>query len=268
MKNLCFVTALPSEARPLVDHFKMKAMPHPHLKLFQGENGYLLQCGVGKLGACAATASMLQLLPNVQAIINVGIAGGEQPLNDVFLAHSILETATGKQWFPHMPPAAKLPGLPSIAVATVDQPSSEYNTKQIFDMEAAGIVSAAANVLDLAFVHSVKVISDNQQHGIDNINLHSVTESIELSLPHIHHLVEALPFNTLPDTQKIKQIRDELCDSIRHSSTEKSALLQLLQRYQTLHGKLPAAAQMVNQRSAKELHASLKADISSASLVY
>jgi len=92
MQSICLITALPAEARPLISHFGLQARGHRHLRLYRGDFGYLLQCGAGKLNAAASTAAMMQALPDINAVINVGIAGCQQPLGQTLVAHGVQET--------------------------------------------------------------------------------------------------------------------------------------------------------------------------------
>jgi len=268
MSAICLITALPSEAQPLTGYFKLSGLAHPHIRLFKGEHCYLLQCGIGKLNAAAATATMLETLPDVEAVINVGIAGSDQPIGEVLLAHHIVDGGSGQQWYPHLPPQKHLDNIKTIGVKTVDKPSRDYTPDTAFDMEAAGIALAATKKLDLAFVHSLKVISDNPAHGIENINMQSVNKGIESALPAVKNLMAALPFDTQVKKHLVDKLLLDIIGEIHYTETEKHSLQQLLNRHNALFGRLPDAVELTQYKSAKAIRQQLQQTVSAANVAY
>lgn len=268
MQSICLITALPAEARPLISYFGLQARGHRHLRLFQGDFGYLLQCGVGKLNAAANTAAMIQTLPNVNAIINVGIVGCEQPIGQTLVAHGVQDQSSSQQWFPHLPPVNRLPDTKSVQVQTVDKPSNNYSADVAFDMEAAGIFNAATKVMDLAFVHSVKVVSDNPESSIDAITAQSASSQVETTIPTIEKLTQALPFDLLPETTAVNTLTRSLTRHTHHTATEQHALKQLLHRYNALFSELPGNQLLQHQGSAKAIRTMLLSEIDNSSVSY
>jgi len=228
----------------------------------------LLQCGVGKLNAAASTAALLSTCPDVGGVINVGIAGSQQPIGESFLAHQIQDAASGQQWFPHLPAARKLNGLSTLAVLSVDSPAQEYSADTAFDMEASGIFAAATKILDLAFVQSLKVISDNEQSSIEAISAESVSTQIKNAIPIVEQLINALPFHTLPVHTNIEAFMHSLLDNIHYTETEQHALRQLLHRHKAVLGHLPEEARLLELGSAKAIRHTLGIDIDSAPVSY
>lgn len=251
MSKICLITALPSEARPLISHFRLKNAAHSHLRLYESPNCALLQCGVGKLNAAASTAAMLAHWPNVDAIINVGISGADRPIGETLLAHQIKDGGSGQKWFPHLPAQKHLPDTQTINVVTVDKPDTNYSKDTAFDMEAAGIVAAATKHLDLAFIQCVKVVSDNTEHNINNINMQLVTESISRAVPVIEKVMNSLPFYSQPNVQSIHDCVEVVVRQIHHTETQKHQLKKLLQRYCALNGALPPVSSLTENTTAK-----------------
>lgn len=264
----CLIVALPAEARPFIKYFGLRAMNHPHLRLYQGDSGYLLQCGVGKLNAASGTATMLQYLPDVAAIINVGIAGSDLPIGDTVIAHCVQDQASQQQWFPHLPPVRKLAGVGSVQILSVDKPATDYSPEYAFDMEASGIFNAAAKVLDLAFVHSIKVISDNNQSDIQQINANSVVEQIGNAVQSVEKMMQSLPFDTMPLSESVNALSASLIEQLHYTTTETHTLKQLLHRYNALSGDLPTAQSLLNLNSAKAVRQHLLSDINDARISY
>ncbi len=268
MPSICLITALPAEARPLITYFGMRAIGHSHLRLHQGESAYLLQCGVGKLNAAARTAAMLQSLPDVVAIINVGIAGSDRTLGETLLAHGVQDQASAQQWFPHLPAVNRLPDVASIQVCTVDKPSSNYTQELAFDMEASGIFNAASKVLDLAFVHCVKVVSDNAESTLDTITAKSASASIKEAIPTVEKLMHALPFDALPSTSAVEALSHALTNRVHYTATERHSLKQLLHRYNALFNEVPNAQALEKYNNAKDIRKMLLSKIDSAAVTY
>lgn len=243
-------------------------MNHPHLRLYQGDCGYLLQCGIGKLNAATGTAALLQYLPDVAAIINVGIAGSEQPIGNTVIAHCVKDQSSDQQWYPHLPPVRQLPGLKSVQVTTVDKPADDYSPDSAFDMEASGIFSAAAKVLDLGFVQSIKVISDNSQSNITDISSISVVESIGSAVPMVEQLMQSLPFDTLPSTGTVHTLSRLLTEKLHYTTTETHTLNQLLHRYKALVGSMPSEQSLLKLNNAKAVRRQLMSDIDNVRISY
>jgi nucleoside phosphorylase len=268
MKTICLIAALPAEARPLISHFRLNSVQHEHLRLYQRDNLFLLQCGLGKLNAAANTATMLQALPQVQAVVNVGIAGSDNPLGTVLLAHTIKDAATDKLWHPHLPATKKLPDIATVKVVSVDTPHTDYQQDSAFDMEVSGIFTAATKVLDLAFIHSLKIVSDNSESDISNINKTSVETNIEQAIPSLSKLLQALPFDALPDGDDVGLLCHTLRTKLHYTQTEQHAVKQLLNRHKALFGALPDTKQLLDMQSAKAIRTHLTDIVNSASVTY
>jgi len=268
MQSICLITALPAEARPLISHFGLKALGHRHLRLYRGDFGYLLQCGAGKLNAAASTAAMMQALPDVKAVINVGIAGCQQPEGQILVANCVQDQASSRQWFPHLPPVNRLPDMHAVRVLTVDQPADDYSADVAFDMEAAGIFNAASKVIDLAFIHSIKVVSDNGETGGKVITAKAATDHIKSAIPTIEKIIQALPFDLLPDTTAVDALTRSLVRHIHYTATEQHTLKQMLNRYKALYGELPSNQLLQSQGSAKAIRNMLITEINNARITY
>jgi len=268
MSNICLITALPVEARPLVAHFRLSSVAHRYLRLYRGEHCILLQCGVGKLNAAAATAAMLEYCPQVNAIVNVGIAGADQPLGTVVIAHAIKDEGSGRQWFPHLPAKRKLADAASIDVLTVDSARTNYDKQTAFDMEASGVALAASKRIDMAFVHSVKVVSDNGESPIDAISLSSVTTGMEKTFNVVENLIDTLPFDTQAKNQTIDHCVNELTKRIHYTETEKHKLTRLLQRLQATQGHIPSADDLAGHSNAKKIRIQLQQNLDNTPVRY
>ncbi len=250
MTSICIVTALPAEAKPLVAYYRMRAVQHPYLKLYEGSECMLLQCGVGKLTASAAVAATLQCYPAIKAIVNVGIAGAELPIGTKVLAHSVHDKASGQTWYPHLPPINQTKLTKTVELITVDQPDSDYTEQCAFDMEASGITVAACKTLDLSFVQFLKIISDNSEQGIKGITKQGTINLIESAITDVQDLVNAIPLQLLPSTSDVDTIINLLVQKIHFSQTQRHTLKRLLLRYKALLGDLPTQETLQQQKTA------------------
>ncbi len=268
MKTICLIAALPAEARPLISHFRLNSIQHEHLRLYRRDHIFLLQCGVGKLNAAASTAAMLQALPNVQAVVNVGIAGSDNPLNTVLVAHAVKDAASEKKWYPHLPAVKQLPDVLSVKVTSVDTPSTDYQPDSAFDMEASGIFTAATKVIDLAFIHSLKVVSDNKDSDIQKISSTSVEDSINQAIPTLNNLLQALPFDASVDNDDVGLLCHTLRTTLHYTQTEQHAIKQLLNRHKALFDALPDTEQLLTLKTAKAIRVHLSDKLNTAPVIY
>lgn len=270
MSLVCIITALPAESRVFIDALKLRHVPLRGLRLYANESCLLLQTGIGKLNAAAATAALLQTRPDVTAVINVGIAGGLAALGSVHLAHRVRDAASGRQWFPHLPPQRTVSRLPTVDVHSIDQPGSDYANGVAFDMEAAGVFTAASNYLSSEAVHAVKVISDNREQPLEAITPELATEMMQASLPVVQQLCQwhltGLPDDA--DESAIEHCSERILSTVRHSVSDSHQLRRLLQQYLTLVGKTPDTKLLQQLNSAREVRRWLQNAVQAAPLRY
>ena len=205
MSRICLITALAAETRPLLDALHCRQHSARHLRLYQSDDYLVLETGLGKLNAAAATGAVLQLCPDIRAVVNIGIAGGLFNLGETLVASRVKDEASGAQWYPHLPHARAFRNTHSAALCTVDAPSTDYREGILFDMEAAGIFAAATRYLSTGQIHSIKVVSDNPDNPLHSINKHTVSQIICDALPAIMPLLNAL--HTQHITQPESHIR-------------------------------------------------------------
>lgn len=185
----CLVTALSSEARPLIEHYSLSRQTLSGRPVYASEKCLLLQTGIGKLNAAAATAALLQALPDIDSIINIGIAGGTDPRSSVVLATAIADAGSGKRWYTQLPPEHCLPAALNRVVCTLDKPDSAYQDGTVFDMEAAGIFAAATQWLDSSRVHSLKVISDTPEQPFTRLDKNDIPGLVKQMIESIDALM-------------------------------------------------------------------------------
>lgn len=277
-QRLCVVTALAAEARPFLNHLQFKAEHARGYRSYANDDYLLLQTGMGKLKASAAVAALLQANPDVHAVVNVGIAGGDQPLGTLLLAHQVRDVASQLQWFPHLPDPRrmdpKLRRLPTSAVHSVDQPCDDYEKGVVFDMEASGVFSAATRYLSTSQIHCIKLISDNPDTPVDTLTTGAVKRSVHAihdRFSQIHALLDHLRRDGAGRQIDIHttamHARDRITASIHHTHAQAVILTRLLERLFAL-GTDPTLDFCTGARTAVDIRERLQQRLSSTPISY
>ena len=160
---LIWVCALHCEAKPVIDHYRLKKSPkHRAFDLFHNDDILCVISGIGKTAAAAATAwaAGLQHHSNSLCWINLGVAGtAEKELGEIFSLNKITDQQTGHSFYPV---TTFNSDIYSAQCLSLDKPSSNYLPDTLYDMEASAFFYTAARFSSAELVHSLKVISDNE----------------------------------------------------------------------------------------------------------
>ena len=166
-----FVVALPSEARPLIDRYRLKPVNHAEpFRIYEGGDKRLITSGTGKTQAASAAAFLYAFSSGArnQVWLNVGIGGhGKRNIGEGVLAHKITDRASGASWYP---PIVFEPPCPTESLLTVDRPETDYHESWVYEMEAAGFYGTASRFSTAELVQCYKVISDNQNSSSRKIS--------------------------------------------------------------------------------------------------
>ena len=270
MSHICIITALPAESRVFIDALNLKPILDHGWRLYENSEYLLLQTGIGKLKAAAAVSALLHTRQNIRAIINAGIAGGSADIGDTFLAHQVNDQGSGEKWYPHLPPQRIVDSIPTSSIETLDKPSVEYQANTLFDMEAAGIMSAASNYLTTDAIQFIKVVSDNAQAPLTSFKPSMVTTLMQPTVSIVLNIGKWLSETENAQSRSLstRALHDEIIASIRHTATEKHQLLRLLQQHSALTGELPDVSRLLSIKCASRLIRHLKVIQSELPLVY
>lgn len=247
---ICLLTALPSEAKPLLRHFRLQGGPEPGpFTCYFGDEVALVVSGIGKIAAAAGCAYLYGQLQHrdggtasqldTAAWINVGIAGhGSLPLGEALLAHESLDRASGRR---HFPPLVIEPPCRTDTVITVDGVERAYDPPVAYDMEAAAFFQVARRFTHAELVHSLKVVSDSPAAAPEHIDAAKVETWIGDRL----HVLDAL-------IDACRRLRAEMAplhgdppdfeDCLRRwhfTTSDRHQLRRLLRRRQTLAPDAP-----------------------------
>ncbi|NND92766.1 MAG: hypothetical protein HKN42_18065 [Granulosicoccus sp.] len=270
MSLVCISTALAAESRPFIDALNLRHVHTRGIRLYAGDGFLLLQTGLGKLQAASAMAALLHSRPDVGAVLNAGVCGSAAEIGSVHLAHEVVDVATGRRWFPHLPPQRHAGQLPSCAVHTCDNVDISYRDGVLFDMEAAGIAMAASTYLSSDAIQYVKVVSDNSSATLAAFEPARASELMSACLPAVMTLCDWFRQNHLADDSAriIESCSRDILGKVRHSVSDTRQLQRLLQRHLSLAGRAPDISTLQRLGSARQVRARLQQAVQAITLRY
>ena len=230
---LCFVCALPAEARPIISAWGLETVDGPALfPLYRSDATWLVVSGIGKTSAAAAVSYLYARSGEIRDAVwlNVGVGGHrDRAPGEVALAHKIADRARGASWFP---PIVFSRPCATVDVVTVERPESEFAGDAVYDMEASGFAATASRLSTAELVHSVKVISDNRATGTEPVTAERVEEWIGGAVPALRVMSETLlELSSIERTRRGEPEDLQLfLDRWRYSVTEERRLKRLLER--------------------------------------
>ena len=230
---LHIVTALPCEAKPLIQHYRLNGrQPENGFRIYENDQIRLIIAGIGKCAAAAACAYLQGMETNSKhAWLNLGIAGhATLEVGEALLAHKITDAATGNHWYPPMP--FKRP-CQSLELITRDQPEADYDANAAIDMEASGFYATAIRFNSSELVQVLKVISDNHANPATEVNAALAEELICARLDVVDQVIQQLQqLNKKLDQQNSTEIQQLFMQRWRFTVSQQHQLLRLIQRWQ------------------------------------
>ena len=191
-RPLNLVVALPSEARPIIDYFRLMHRAFDPFGLYADvdEKVWLTLSGVGKTESEAATGYLADMSNSAGDAVwlNIGIAGhNDLSVGTCVMAHTVVDAITGLEkdlLFPVQRP------IKTVTVKTMKKAVEDYPDGYVYDMEAAGFISSALNHSPAEQIQIIKVISDNRLNPTSAISRNFVSRIIAEALPQIDHLIQ------------------------------------------------------------------------------
>lgn len=230
-----FFIALPCEAKPLINYFKLKKeLSLTAFSLYRNADITLTVTGVGKSAMAAGVAYTLALFPTAYppVMLNIGIAGHcDQPLGTLFVIDKIRDQDTGRQYYPQL--VATPPCLTQL-LTTVSKVSSDYPEDSLYDMEATAFYETATRFSSSELIHCVKIISDNQDNHSTEIKPAQVSEWIIEKLPLIQQYKQQLNQLVVSDSPAHIQHYEKIISQWRFTNQEKIQLKSLLNKLNIL----------------------------------
>ncbi len=225
-------TALPCEARPLVDHFGLKKDVNVQpFAVYLNHDICLTVTGLGKSAMAAGVAYTQALYAKVEhpVIINVGIAGHkDHPLGDLFLIDKIIDIESQKSYYPSL---IFTPTCPTGCIQTSSKPLLNYDHSHLCDMEASAFYETAVRFSSSELILCLKVISDNQLSPVENIQPKQVTAFIAAHIAAFESLLALFATQTELITTPEPRLFEMLIQRYRFTFNERMQLKTRLSRW-------------------------------------
>ena len=193
MLKRLIITALPDEARPFIDRFKLKSDENQSdLNVYSNESCSLLITGIGSGQVKSVLPVFLKRISDFDNVIlfNIGIAGGhpdKTEIGEVYLVNKVTNDETVDKYSLTIPAKNEFNTMALTTVAkgiTVGHGSYEG----LVDMEAAIITATAISYFNIDNIVVIKVVSDHMD--IADWSSLDVYEIIESKLDSICALME------------------------------------------------------------------------------
>ncbi len=234
--------ALPCEARPLIDHYRMKKVTNALVTSYHNSDAslHLLVSGVGKVNAAMAIAHYCAMQPvrHHAAFFNIGIAGSSHySIGQCVMANKIEDASNKQVWYPYL--LKKLP-CDSATLRCYDQPQHRC-TDALVDMESAGFMQAVSRFSYQDQAQLLKVVSDHSAEDHAVIKPQQVQDWIKSALPQIDSIHQALLQRSTLVMQSCVELKeyDAVSDQWRFSHYQQHRLKFLLQRWQVVFKQRP-----------------------------
>jgi hypothetical protein len=236
MPSLLVFVALPCEAKPLIQRWRLKKHPHNHpFAIYTGKERAVVVTGIGKVAMAGAVGYTLSLFqgPQHPLLLNFGIAGHRlHNLGSLYLADKIVDTDTGKKFYPQLPFSST---CKTAGVATLAKPQSGYDEDYLYDMEAAAFYEIACKFSSSELIHSLKIVSDNSQSPLANIREDSVECWIAQHLDTIDNLLVKLDKCRCSLPSLDLEVYGQLAAQFHFTASNAARLKTLLQSWKLLN---------------------------------
>jgi nucleoside phosphorylase len=231
--------ALPCEAKPLVEHFKLKKNTtiQPFAVYFN-QAICLTVTGLGKSAMAAGVAYSQALFPAhaPPVLVNIGIAGHKHhALGELFLIDKITDFDSKKNYYP---PLVFTPPCPTAWVQTVSRPNFDYHEQHLYDMEASAFYETAMRFSTGELIQCLKVISDNAVSSAENIQPKQVSQLINAHIGVLDALLAKLSSLAKLITDPEPRLFAELIQRYHFTASEQARLKHHLSRWAILNSAL------------------------------
>ncbi|TAN65575.1 MAG: hypothetical protein EPN17_16145 [Methylobacter sp.] len=227
--------ALACEAKPLVEHFKLKkdTTVQP-FAVYLNQDICLTVTGLGKSAMAAGLAYTQALLGAVEhpVLVNIGIAGHkDHAVGSLFLIDKITDVDSQKSYYP---PLVFTPPCPTASIQTVSRPQFDYGLQHLCDMEASAFYETAIRFSTGELIHCLKVISDNELSPVENIQPKQVAELIAAHVTAIETLLAELSRLAALITVPESRLFEQLLQRYHFTVSEQGQLKNRLSRWAVL----------------------------------
>lgn len=247
--------ALPCEAKPLIDRYKLKKdMAIQAFSVFRNDDITLTVTGIGKTAMAAGVAYTMGLYPSTHepVMLNIGITGHQRhDIGSLFLVDKITDNDTGRSYYP---PMVFTPPCPTANLITFAKPQDTYPpATALCDMEASGFFETATRFTSGELCQCLKIVSDNESTPATGIQPNRVSELIHNHMDAIGAIVATLGKLTdmlaSPDLAEFQRLTNQF----RFTTNEQIQLKKLLSRWHLIHGDGNFDLALSTTKTGKEL---------------
>ena len=186
-KEINIVIAMKSEAKPLINYWKLKKINNTSgIYTDKKKKINLIISGIGKKKVKEATNVLAKKNSN-SFFLNIGIGGHRDlKLGEIILASKITDNKTNYNWYPSLLWKTK---IKKSSLITVRFPKIIYKPNIVYDMEASSFLKTARSFVGPEKVQVIKIISDNKDNSILTISSKKIEYWIEKKIVIINKLV-------------------------------------------------------------------------------
>ncbi|MGZ8954904.1 MAG: phosphorylase family protein [Methylovulum sp.] len=228
-------TALPCEAKPLIEYFSLKKDTTAKAFTFYfNQEVCLTITGIGKNAMAAGVAYSQALFASAEhpVLLNIGIAGHKQhSLGSLFIINKIIDADSQRSFYP---PLIVSPDCDAVSLRTVSKPQIDYDETALCDMEASAFYETAIRFSSGELIQCLKVVSDNELSPIANIAPNQVSELIAVHASTIDSFAEQLKLLAEQITEPDHELFEDLLKRYHFTMSEKMQLKSRLRRWALL----------------------------------
>jgi len=257
-------TALPCEAKGLIEHYKLKKDLNIHaFAVYLNNHICLTVTGIGKSAMAAGVAYTQARYATTEQVtlVNIGIAGHQHhSLGELFLIDKIRDSDSQKNYYPAL--IAKVP-CRRANLQTVSKVQPHYHCSELSDMEASAFYETAVRFTTSELILCLKVISDNQHSSIETINAKQVSALIAAQLSTIESLLIKTSALAALITSPEPQLYNQLIQNYHFTAQQRQQLKSQLSRWDVITDRQPLWFDDTHLATAKDVLLCLDSHINS-----
>lgn len=231
------VVALSSEARPLIERYRMvRDRSVRAFGVYRSDPVRLIVTGMGKVNAAAGTAYLASLDASANRCwLNVGIAAHARlPVGTGLIASKITDRTAARTWYP---PRVVDTAARGVHLTTFDHPVETCPPDTACDMEGSAYYSVAARFDPGELVQCYKIISDNGTGCSPELTRDAVETLVRGHVDPVASLVDSLRqlAGTLPPRAPGSKAAAEFDARWRFTTAQRAQLGELVRRMTALN---------------------------------
>jgi hypothetical protein len=225
---LTIMLALNCEAKPWVDFYHLKKSLDRPFNVYAkpGLELEIVITGIGAISMSTAVGWVAGRATSRKRVwLNLGIAGHlDRPIGDAVRVHSYIDANDLRHNYP--PLVAKWAG-DSDALMSVNAPTDSYPDSAMVDMEGLAFYRSACMFSSPELVSSIKVISDNQENSVENLNATKISQLMQVHVAIVNRFTDSLLALAKPANITLAELTLE---GVRRTHSQQLQLNRLLEK--------------------------------------